>query len=113
MKAPALLLLSLPLVAISAPPSFLPNFEHRLDNLPNLSMGETIKQGTLPTWVPGAREVTARPEPLVTPRRPRYVSKMPVLEPNSSVDPHMPIKTPTPGVDYKLMIKEPDIASAR
>jgi hypothetical protein len=113
MKAPALLLLALPLTAISNPPAFLPDFKERLDRLPSLSLGEISRQGPLTLRSPEVREVAARPGPPVAPRSPRFVSRMPVIEPDPAVDPRMPVKTPDPNVDYKLNVREPDVASGK
>ena len=117
MKPLTLLGLCLPLTAFSLPPTLLPDFQERLDGLPNLSLSESLKVGTLtvgprPQPNPEFREVVALRQVPDAVRRPRYVSKMPLLEPKVAVDPRMPIKTPNPEIDYKLILKEPDVATA-
>ena len=113
MKAPALLLLVLPLTAFAAPPTFLPDFKERLDRLPGLSLRESARPGPLAVWSFEVRGVGARPAPPVASRRPQYVSRMPVIEPDPSVDLRMPVKAPDPNVDYKLNVREPDVAAGK
>ena len=40
------------------------------------------------------------------------VSRMPIINPRSDLDPKM-VKAPDPSVDYKLIIKSPDVAPAK
>jgi hypothetical protein len=113
MKALTPLLLVLPLTAVAAPPTFLPDFTDRLNSLPSLTLSESVKQGMLLPPSPQAREVAAWFAAPTARQSPRYVSKMPVIEPSTAVDPHMPILAPDPAVDHKLIIKAPDVASVR
>ncbi len=114
MKAIALLLLSRPLPALSAPPTSLPSFQEKLDRLPSLSIGEAIKVGTrMTTFPPDVRDVVLGREPTSAPRpSPRHVSRMPVIAPRPEVDRHMRIKISDLTTDFNLTIIHPDVASA-
>lgn len=113
MKALVTLLVTLPSAAPCTPPAFLPEFRDRLPGLPNMSLSGNVGPGLPPIAGPLSPAVRVPPGRPAAPRRPQYVSRMPVLEPDASVDPHMPIKVPDPRVDYKLSVQEPAVGPAR
>lgn len=122
--APFALLVALSVCRAAEAP--LPSFESSKIGHPPLSLGEAVRAGTLPQNFAGAGwrfDDPATPPLLGRPREPkvpaappkRFTQKsspgrMPVLEPDPSIDHKIVIKRPDPRIDFKMLIPPSDPA---
>lgn len=85
----------------------LPTFPERKIELPPLSFTENTKQVRPPSiWSEAGAGFRCQAPPPVL--EPRFVSKMPVIVPEADIDPKI-LKAPDSSVDFKLIVKSPDI----
>jgi hypothetical protein len=77
--------------------------------IPPLSLGEAAKQGTPP--VLANPPVSFRSAAPAAPQK--RVSRMPIIPPRPEIDAKLRILTPDESVDYKLIVKEPDVEPAK
>jgi len=109
MKKLPLLLCAFPLVGAAADLSSLA-FPDRKIGLPSFSLRENSREG--PLNLLGETGAWFRNQsPAIAPAK-KFISKMPILHVTSDVDPKM-VKTPDPSIDYKLIVKTPNVESAK
>lgn len=108
MKAIALLLL---LSATAFATSALPAFDPTPLATPELSLASALKAEPLPQT---ETELVAAstPKARVAYRERRYISRMPVREPQL-VDRQMPIAAPDPTVDFKMLVVDPSVEAKK
>lgn len=99
----------LPMIAAATDEPSLAFSEQKI-GLPPLSLAEMGKPGS-PVL---ARETRAWPhgQSLPAPSAKKFVSNMPILPAISDVDPKM-IKIPDSSIDYKLIVKTPEVEPAK
>lgn len=96
----------------AAVPPLLPEKLPELPGAPQMSPSEAIQLRKFPAFDPVApQDSQAVPLPVLA--KPRYVSRMPILEPRSANDRNMPIASPQPDIDFKMIVKKPDVISVK
>lgn len=103
------LLALLPIVAAAADQPTL-TFPDQKIGAPPLSLAEIGKRGPLGV-VNDARVWFRRQSPSAIPAR-KFVSNMPLITPKDGIDPKL-LKIPDFSIDYKLIVKDPDIEQAK
>jgi hypothetical protein len=110
MKAPSIALLALvPVWAAAVEPPSLAFPEQRI-GLPPLKLAQIGRQA-LPDALsdPG---LLVRPPVALAVASKKFVSHMPIIMPKDHVDSKM-VKVPDSSIDYKLIVKAPDVESSR
>lgn len=111
MKIPALVWF-LSASVLSAADSTLPSFSEKLFDRSELSVSEALKSGKLPRVDPDVQSAVETFRHASTARK-RLVSRMPIVELSADVDPNMPVGAPRSDLDLKMVVKEPDVESAK
>jgi hypothetical protein len=78
---------------------------------PSLSLIEIARQGMLPIFDERERRDSGLRQSSIRP--PTRVSRMPIILPRAELDDAMVIKEPEASIDYRLLVKTPDVISAK
>lgn len=97
----------LPEVLLAASPG--PTFPNTTIEMPTLPLVQSAKQATYPAIrLNSTSDRTLHPPTPTLVERPQFFSRMPILVPRAKIDPKIATQ-PSPAVEYKLLVKRPDI----